>query len=235
MGRDAGRALHWAPGRGSGAWAVYDPARQDGDSARLALTAPMRSALDAGQFSVVYQPIVQLPSGELRGLEALLRWHHPVLGMLSPEAFIALAEESGVIAALGRWVMRTACRRRRNGSGYAPAPRRSSASISPRSRPRTRVSSVTMARVLAETGLPRICCSWSSPRARSSRRTAAPLETLQKLSAMGVRIGAADFGSGYSNLAYLRRLPGRRAEAVRLVHGGRLGRTAPPTSRSSPP
>lgn len=205
--RDAGRALHWARAEGPGRWAVYDPARQDGDSARLALTASMRSALDAGQFSVVYQPIVQLPSGQLRGLEALLRWHHPTLGMLSPEAFIALAEESGVITPLGRWVMRTACRQaaewQRVRPGSAPF---ISVNLSPQQAQDPGFVG-DVARVLAETGLPPDLLQLELTESALVEADSRPLETLQKLSAMGVRIAADDFGSGYSNLAYLRRLP----------------------------
>ena len=205
--RDAGRALHWARAEGPGRWAVYDPARQDGDSARLALTASMRSALDAGQFSVVYQPIVQLPSGELRGLEALLRWHHPTLGILSPEAFIALAEESGVITPLGRWVMRTACRQaadwQRVRPGRAPF---ISVNLSPQQAQDPGFVG-DVARVLAETGLPPDLLQLELTESALVEADSRPLETLQKLSVMGVRIAADDFGSGYSNLAYLRRLP----------------------------
>ena len=205
--RDAGRALHWARAEGPGRWAVYDPARQDGDSARLALTASMRSALDAGQFSVVYQPIVQLPSGELRGLEALLRWHHPALGMLSPEAFIALAEESGVITPLGRWVMRTACRQAAGWQRVRPG---SSPFISVNLSPQQAQDPGfvgDVARVLAETGLPAELLQLELTESALVEADSRPLETLQKLSAMGVRIAADDFGSGYSNLVYLRRLP----------------------------
>ena len=205
--RDAARALHWARAEGPGRWAVYDPARQDGDSARLALTASMRSALDAGQFSVVYQPIVQLPSGELRGLEALLRWHHPALGMLSPEVFIALAEESGVITPLGRWVMRTACRQAAGWQRVRPG---SSPFISVNLSPQQAQDPGfvgDVARALAETGLPAELLQLELTESALVEADSRPLETLQKLSAMGVRIAADDFGSGYSNLVYLRRLP----------------------------
>ena len=205
--RDTGRALRWAQAEGPGRWAVYDPARQAGDAVRLALTASMRSALDAGQFGVVYQPIVQLPSGELRGLEALLRWQHPTLGMLSPEAFIALAEESGVITPIGRWVMRTACRQaaewHRVRPGTAPF---ISVNLSPQQAQDPGFVG-EVAQVIAETGLPPRLLQLELTESALVEADSRPLETLQKLSAMGVRIAADDFGSGYSNLAYLRRLP----------------------------
>ena len=93
--KDADSALYRAKVEGPGRWAVYDAAQQATDSARMALTTSMRTALEAGEFTVVYQPIVALPGGELRGVEALLRWDHPTLGVLAPEAFIEPAESSG--------------------------------------------------------------------------------------------------------------------------------------------
>ena len=205
--KDAESALHWARAAGPGRWAVHDPARQADDNTRMTLTASIRSALEAGQFSVVYQPIVGLPGGELRGVEALLRWHHPTLGMLSPETFITLAEESGVIAPIGRWVIDTACRQAAQWQlirpGTAPF---ISVNLSPlQAQDPGFVGDV--ARTLAETELPPERLQLELTESALVEADSRPLETLQKLSAMGVRIAADDFGSGYSNLAYLRRLP----------------------------
>ncbi len=205
--KDADRALDWARAEGPGRWAVYDPVRDADDNARLALTASMRSALDAGQFTVVYQPIVGLPGGELYGLEALLRWNHPTLGKLSPEAFITLAEESGVITPLGRWVMDTASRQAAEWQQSSAGPAVFiSVNLSPlQAQDPGFVGDV--ARTLAETGLPAELLQLELTESALVEADSRPLETLQKLSAMGVRIVADDFGSGYSNLAYLRRLP----------------------------
>ena len=205
--KDAESALHWARAAGPGRWAVYDPARQADDNTRMTLIASMRSALEAGQFSVVYQPIVGLPGGELRGVEALLRWNHPTLGMLSPETFITLAEESGVITPIGRWVIDTACRQAAQWQlirpGTAPF---ISVNLSPlQAQDPGFVGDV--ARTLADTELPPELLQLELTESALVEADSRPLETLQKLSAMGVRIAADDFGSGYSNLAYLRRLP----------------------------
>ena len=159
--KDAESALHWARAAGPGRWAAYDPARQADDNTRMTLIASMRSALEAGQFSVVYQPIVGLPGGELRGVEALLRWNHPTLGILSPETFITLAEESGVITPIGRWVIDTACRQAAQWQlirpGAAPF---ISVNLSPlQAQDPGFVGDV--ARALADTELPPRCCSWS--------------------------------------------------------------------------
>jgi len=205
--KDADRALRWAQAEGPGHWAVYDPARQADDMIRLTLIASMRSAIETGQFSVVYQPIVGLPDGKLRGLEALVRWHHPTLGTLSPDGFIALAEECGLISRLGRWVMQTACRQaaqwQQVSPGWAPFV---SVNLSPRQAEEPGFVG-EVARIIAGTGLSPDMLQLEVTESALVEADSRPLETLQKLSAMGVRIAADDFGSGYSNLAYLRRLP----------------------------
>lgn len=205
--KDADSALYWAKAEGPGRWAVYDPARQATDSVRMALTTAMRSGLEAGEFTVVYQPIVGLPDGDLRGAEALLRWHHPTLGELSPESFIEAAEASGVITPLGRWVMETACAQaaqwHRTRPGHAPF-----ISVNLSAQQATDPGFVSVvARIIAGTGLPPELLQLELTESALVGADSRPLETLQKLAAMGVRIAADDFGSGYSNLAYLRRLP----------------------------
>ena len=205
--KDADSALYWAKAEGPGRWAVYDPARQATDSVRMALTTSMRSGLEAGEFTVVYQPIVGLPDGDLRGVEALLRWNHPTLGELSPESFIEAAEASGVITPLGRWVMETACAQaahwHRVRPGQAPF-----ISVNLSAQQATDPGLVSdVARILAGTGLPPGLLQLELTESALVGADSRPLETLQKLAAMGVRIAADDFGSGYSNLAYLRRLP----------------------------
>jgi EAL domain-containing protein (putative c-di-GMP-specific phosphodiesterase class I) len=173
----------------------------------MALTTSMRSALEAGEFTVVYQPIVTLPSGELRGVEALLRWDHPTLGTLAPESFIEPAESSGAINPLGRWVMETACAQAAEWYGVRPdgAPF-ISVNLSPQQA--TDPGFVAeVARIMSGTGLPARLLQLELTESALVGADSRPLQTLEKLSAMGVRIAADDFGSGYSNLAYLRRLP----------------------------
>jgi diguanylate cyclase (GGDEF)-like protein len=205
--KDADSALYWAKAEGPGRWAVYDPARQATDSMRMALTTSMRSGLEAGEFTVVYQPIVGLPGGDLQGVEALLRWDHPTLGELSPESFIEAAESSGVITPLGRWVMETACAQaaqwHRTRPGQAPF-----ISVNLSAQQATDPGFVSeVARIIARTGLPPELLQLELTESALVGADSRPLETLQQLAAMGVRIAADDFGSGYSNLAYLRRLP----------------------------
>jgi diguanylate cyclase (GGDEF)-like protein len=205
--KDADGALYWAKSDGPGRWTIYDPARKEADATRLTLTASIRSALDRGEFSLTYQPIVDLPAARLQGAEALLRWHHPTLGTLPPDTFIALAEASGVITALGRWAIEAACLQ-------AAAWQR----VRPESAPYVSVNlSVRqaaapdlvddVARMLAQTGLAADLLQLELTEGALVEAGGRPLGALRKLAALGVRIAVDDFGTGYSNLAYLRRLP----------------------------
>jgi diguanylate cyclase (GGDEF)-like protein len=204
---DADRALYWAKSQGPGRWAVYDPARKAADAARLALAASIRPALEQDQFFVSYQPIVDLPGARLQGAEALLRWQHPSLGILPPEVFVGLAEASGMITAIGRWVIEESCRQASAWQRIRPesAPY---VSVNLSVRQASAPDLVTdVARILAQTGLAPDLLQLELTEGALVAAGGRPLGTLQKLSAMGVRIAVDDFGTGYANLSYLRRLP----------------------------
>jgi PAS domain S-box-containing protein len=205
--KDADSALYWAKAEGPGRLATYDAARHAHHKARLTLRTSIRSALESNQFTVVYQPIVDLPGGALRGVEALVRWNHPTMGVLPPEEFIALAESSGAITPLGRWVMETACEQaaawHRLRPGTAPF---MSVNVSvQQAADASLVGDVT--RIIDRTGLVPEMLQVELTESAMVEADSRPLETVQKLTAMGMRIAVDDFGSGYSNLAYLRRLP----------------------------
>ncbi len=205
--KDADGALYWAKSEGPCQWAVYDPSRKAEDATRLTLTASIRTALEKGEFSVLYQPIVELPGATMQGAEALLRWNHPTLGTLPPDTFIALAEASGVITALGRWVIEEACRQASSWHNVRPesAPY-VSVNLSVRQAAATDLVD-DVARILEETKLPPHLLQLELTEGALVETGGRPLDALQKLSSMGVRIAVDDFGTGYSNLAYLRRLP----------------------------
>ncbi len=204
---DADGALYWAKSEGPGEWAVYDPGRKAADATRLTLTASIRTALERGEFAVTYQPIVELPGARLQGAEALLRWNHPTLGTLPPDTFIALAEASGIITALGRWVIEESCKQAAVWQRIRPesAPF-VSVNLSVRQAAATDLVD-DVARVLEQAGLPPHLLQLELTEGALVEAGGRPLEALQKLSGMGVRIAVDDFGTGYSNLAYLRRLP----------------------------
>jgi diguanylate cyclase (GGDEF)-like protein/PAS domain S-box-containing protein len=205
--KDADGALYWAKAEGPGQWAVYDPNRKAEDATRLTLTASIRTALERREFTVSYQPIVELPGATLQGAEALLRWHHPTLGTLPPDTFIALAEASGVIFGLGRWVIEESCRQAATWRQILPesAPF-VSVNLSVRQASATDLVD-DVARILEQTSLPPQLLQLELTEGALVEAGGKPLDALQKLSSMGVRIAIDDFGTGYSNLAYLRRLP----------------------------
>ncbi len=205
--RAADVALSWAKSHGGGRRVVFDPERDAGESARFALLTGLPGGVEREEFRVDYQPLVGLADGRLRGVEALVRWQHPVQGLLGPDRFIELAERSGSIVALGRWVLHTACAQaaawRRELGDAAPFV---SVNVSP-------VQLVepdwvrVVAAVLAETGLPPERLQLEITEQAVLGDETAALDALTALRATGVRLALDDFGTGYSSLAWLRRLP----------------------------
>ncbi|GAB3082169.1 putative bifunctional diguanylate cyclase/phosphodiesterase [Micromonospora schwarzwaldensis] len=203
----ADTTLYWAKAEGRGRWAVYDPERSAADIARSALAANLPAALDRGEFVLHYQPIVSLLDGTMVAVEALVRWQHPELGLLGPDRFIGLAEETGLIVRLGAWVLRQACR-------DAEAWRRAF----PESTPVVSVNLAarqaddpaiveTVAQALQHTGLPAELLQLELTESAVMGSAGEPLRALHQLADLGLRLAIDDFGTGYSNLAYLRRLP----------------------------
>jgi len=111
--RNADVAMHAAKNKGKARYKVFDSSASTTTSGRLLLESEMRRAVKEEEFLVYYQPLVALETGEVRGMEALVRWWHPVYGLVPPGEFIPLAEQMGLIASLGRWVLREACRQAR--------------------------------------------------------------------------------------------------------------------------
>jgi diguanylate cyclase (GGDEF)-like protein/PAS domain S-box-containing protein len=199
--------LYWAKSDGKGRWALFDSDRNAHEIARYSLAAAMPAALERGEFFVEYQPLVRLSDGELLGVEALVRWRHPSFGLLSPNRFIGLAEETGLIVPLGRWVLEQACRQARLWQDAFPAsPLFVSVNLAVRqSRDPGLVGDVK--RILAETGLEAGRLQLELTESAIMGTADEALDALRELSSLGIRIAIDDFGTGYSNLAYLRHLP----------------------------
>src|SRR5262249_10536995 len=106
----ADTTLYWAKADGKARWTLFDPERNAHLMTPPALSSTLRPAIERGEFALEYQPLVDMEDGRLRGVEALVRWHHPQFGTLTPNRFIGLAEEDGSIVPLGRWALVTACR-----------------------------------------------------------------------------------------------------------------------------
>jgi diguanylate cyclase (GGDEF)-like protein len=204
--RDADVTLHWAKSSGKGRWALFDPDRNEREVARYALSAAMPAALDRGEFFLEYQPLVSLTDGDLLGVEALVRWRHPHLGVLRPDRFICLAEETGLIVRLGGRVLADACNQAyawHGGTRYAPF---ISVNLAVRQvNDPGLVESVTA--LLDRVGLPPHLLQLEITESALMSSAGEPVRSLRTLADLGVRIAIDDFGTGYSNLAYLRALP----------------------------
>ncbi|HVH95292.1 MAG TPA: EAL domain-containing protein [Nocardioidaceae bacterium] len=204
--RAADMALYWAKADGKSQWALFDPERGARDLTRYSLSSALPAALAGEDLVVHYQPIRHLADGTLRGVEALVRWNHPRMGLLGPESFVGLAEQSGLIGALGRQVLQTACRQAFAWFGaHRDGPFVSVNLASRQLRERSLVDDVQEA--LTDSGLhPQ---QLQLELVESAVIGTDPLtdHTLHALADIGVRVAIDDFGTGYSNLAYLRRLP----------------------------
>lgn len=205
--RAADLSLYRAKSDGKRRWARYDPADAAPQVTRHTLTTTMPAALHRGEFYLDYQPLVSLADESVRGVEALVRWRHPGLGVLSPGEFIEVAEETGLIVPLGRWVLGEACRQLRRWRDELPGTELFvSVNLAVAQLPDPKLVGEVLA-VLAETGLPAELLQLELTESAMLGDAAGPLDALRELAGTGVRIAIDDFGTGYSNLAHLSRLP----------------------------
>ena len=206
--RNADTAMYAAKAAGKARWAEYEPAMRDGIADRLQLENDLRGAVERGELTLHYQPIMTLPEGAIVGVEALVRWRHPTRGLVAPLQFIPLAEETGLIVSIGRWVLRHACRQARAWQLRQPgrAPLHINVNLSSRQlRDPGLVAEVAQA--LDDAGLdPRhlVLEITETTLVGSGEEVTATLNALRRL---GVRFALDDFGTGYSSLSHLHRFP----------------------------
>lgn len=206
--RDADTAMYRAKANGRGGLAVFEPSMLAHQLARLELDAELRSAVERGELFVVYQPIVDLTTGAIAAVEALVRWDHPTRGKLAPGDFIDVSEESGQIVAIGAWVVNEACQQARKWQHQRRrgAPLRVSVNTSAREvvEP-TFVSGIESA--LASSGLPADSLTLEITESMMLGDETDAIAALRELRRIGVHIVIDDFGTGYSALSYLNQLP----------------------------
>jgi diguanylate cyclase (GGDEF)-like protein/PAS domain S-box-containing protein len=203
----ADTTLYWAKADGKARWTLFDPERNAHRMTRQALSSTLRQAVERGEFVLEYQPLVAMGSGSVRGVEALVRWHHPHFGLLGPNRFISLAEENGSIVQLGRWVLAESCRQARQWQkDYPDDPLFVSVNVAVRQVWDSDLVA-DVAEILDDTGLPPELLQLELTESAVMGSAGRPLQALHALHEMGVRIAIDDFGTGYSNLAYLSRLP----------------------------
>ncbi|HZC96681.1 MAG TPA: EAL domain-containing protein, partial [Bradyrhizobium sp.] len=200
--KSADLAMYAAKAAGRRTHRFFDPAMEKQANLRRELESELRTALAKGGFEIHYQPLVDLRSDEVTGCEALLRWRHPVRGMISPADFIPVAEETGLIEEIGQWVLRTACAE----AASWPAHVRIAVNVSP-IQFKSETLSLKVAAVLAETGLDPRRLELEITEAVLIADDDAALVALDQLRALGVHIALDDFGTGYSSLQYLQRFP----------------------------
>ncbi|GAA2392818.1 putative bifunctional diguanylate cyclase/phosphodiesterase [Dactylosporangium salmoneum] len=206
--RNADLAMYAAKGAGRDRFALFDPAMYAGIMREAEERAEVERALARDEFLVHYQPIVDLPTSRLIGVEALVRWEHPVRGLLGPNTFIPLAESTGLIVPLGRWVLRQACEQLARWRDEFPAAAGIRVNINLSARQFQHEGLVEeVAGILAETGVDPRQIVLEITESLLMQDTDSTIETLGRLKALGVRLAIDDFGTGYSSLSYLKRFP----------------------------
>jgi diguanylate cyclase (GGDEF)-like protein/PAS domain S-box-containing protein len=204
--RNADVAMYTAKSNGKNRVEVFEPAMHAAALTRLALKGDLERALERNEFSLVYQPIVRLDPGRLSGVEALLRWQHRERGTVGPTDFIPVAEETGLILPLGRWVLERACTQAATWNAISPHPITMSVNVSGRQLQQPGFVG-EVAEVLATTGLAPHLLTLELTESVLMHDAEAATAMLVELKALGLRLAIDDFGTGYSSLNYLRRFP----------------------------
>lgn len=205
--RNADVSMYMAKNMGKNRVETFEPSMHAAATARLALKGDLERALERDEFFVLYQPVMNLSTMELVGVEALLRWRHPQRGVVAPMDFIPVAEETGLIIQLGRWVLEQACRQSRAWDVLSPE-RPITMNVNVSGREVSEPGFVAgVAKVLALTGLdpPRLVLEFTE--GVLMRDTDATMATLRALRELGIRLAIDDFGTGYSSLSYVRQFP----------------------------
>jgi diguanylate cyclase (GGDEF)-like protein len=200
--RHADLAMYGAKADGRRNYRFFEPAMDASAKARRALELDLRQALANGGLEIHYQPLVDIGSSEVTGCEALLRWRHPVRGMISPAEFIPVAEETGLITELGEWVLMNACAE----AATWPDQVKLAVNVSP-VQFKSQTLALKVVQALAASGLSASRLELEITETVLIRDDEAALTILHQLRSIGVRIALDDFGTGYSSLSYLQRFP----------------------------
>ena len=222
--------MYCAKQRGRGCVQCFEGDMSAGIDNRVQLESDLHQAIALKQFELYYQPKVHTNSGVVRSAEALIRWMHPERGLIAPDGFIPLAEDCGLIGAIGEWVVQEACRQARAWADAGLAPMRVSVNLSP-SQFRGSGLIHSIRRALDDAGLDPQYLEVELTESAVMSDPEESIAILEQLSAMGVLVSVDDFGTGYSSMSYLRRLPIDKLKIDRVFineivepSGGRLDR-----------
>ena len=214
----ADAAMYHAKEGGRNRYQFFAPEMNARANETLALESGLRLALERDEFEIYYQPQVALPEGNLIGMEALLRWRHPERGLITPESFIRVAEERGLILPIGEWVLHTACRQIRawQEEGFAPIP--VSVNVSPLQFRSKDLPDIIRA-ALHESGLDSRYLELEITEGALMHDSGITNDNIRTLESMGLALSIDDFGTGYSSLSYLKRLPIAKVKVDRSFVG----------------
>ncbi|MCU1268080.1 MAG: hypothetical protein JWM21_4398 [Acidobacteria bacterium] len=204
--KNAGAALYQAKKAGGNTYRFYTSDMNARAVKRLALETSLRRAIENEELVLFYQPQIDYETHLVVGAEALVRWQHPTLGLLPPSEFIPLAEDTGLILQLGKWVMRTACAEACTWRAYGLGKMRVAVNVSAREFGRSDFYE-SMVEILNQTGLDASCLELELTETTMMQNADAAVELLTRIRKLGVKIALDDFGTGYSSLSYLKRLP----------------------------
>jgi len=204
--KNADIAMYRAKNQGGNSYQLYAPEMNARAFERLSLENNLRRALENNELSVYYQPRVNTLTRKITGLEALLRWEHSDLGFISPEVFIQMAEETGMINSIGEWILRTACAQLKIWMDTGYAPMCMAVNLSVRQLQIQDFAEIVIS-VIKETGIDPCMLELEITESLSLKNVEVSLPIFNKLNELGVRIAIDDFGTGYSSLSYLRKYP----------------------------
>jgi len=210
--RNADTAMYRAKETAHDSFRLFTPDMDARLRARVALEGDLRQALTRGELVVYYQPQIDVETGQIIGMEALVRWQHPERGIVYPDDFIPLAEETGLILPLGEWVLRTACAQNKAYQDAGLPKVRVAVNLSCRQFEDDGLVAIVET-TLRETGLDPQYLDLEITEGTAMRDVEFSVKTLNEIRQMGVRVSIDDFGTGYSSLAYLKRLP---VDAVKI-------------------
>jgi len=206
--RNADIAMYAAKRQGRGGFVVFSEGMDTATRHRLELEADLYRAIGRDELVAMYQPTVDVESGRIIGTEALVRWQHPTRGLIHPAEFIAIAEETGLIVPIGRWVLQQACRDGRRWQESNPSHAGLSVAVNISARQLQDAQLIQdVASILAENQLEPSALTLEITESVAMQNTEATIARLQALKGLGVRLAIDDFGTGYSSLSYLQRFP----------------------------
>jgi diguanylate cyclase (GGDEF)-like protein/PAS domain S-box-containing protein len=205
--RNADLAMYRAKAAHDGGYVRFQSEMHDELLLRVQAESDLRQALARGQLALHYQPTVNLHTGQVVGVEALIRWYHPTRGLVQPMDFIGLAEETGLVESIGEWAVRECCRQGARWQTYAPAGGIFHVAVNVSSHQLTPQLPVIVREALADSGMPPGALVIEMTESVLIERTEEAIAVLRQLKALGTRIAVDDFGTGYSSLSYLAKFP----------------------------